>query len=113
MASFGIQGGGHKPGGLNPPGAALCVAAAGATADGHTFWVLNIRQNIIKVVAVGAVAVVFYYYTGGRWRGHCGREAPLGWWPQVRTWCVVCPVFGRRSALRPRPAPECPQPTLG
>ena len=63
-----------------------CVAAASATA-GPTYWVLNFRQNIVKVVAVAvAVAVVVgvcYYYAGGRWRGHCGREAPLRWWPHL------------------------------
>ena len=44
-----------------------CVAAASATA-GPTYWVLNFRQNIVKVVGVGPAVVVFYYCAGGRWR---------------------------------------------
>ena len=58
---------------------------------------------------MGAAVVVFYYYGGGRWRGHCGREAPLWWWPQARTWCFVCLAFGRCPPCAPPPStpPPC------
>ena len=61
--------------------AARCVAAAGVTADGPTFWVLNFREDIVKwwprarpwlcfiitLVAAGAdIVAVRHHYGGGR-----------------------------------------------